>query len=333
MPTSGITDWGMATWAGLAAGMTAFFAFLPNILGAALILLIGWVIAKALFALTDTVLDKVRFDSLMSRIGVDRAIDRSGVHIDPSNLVATLVKWAVLLVAFMMAAEQLGLTQVSMGIASILGYIPNVIAAVVILGLGLLLAGFVSSLVRGAASSAGMRSSDMLADLTYWAIGIFAALGAIGQLNIAPTLVQTLYTAVIAAIALGAALAFGLGLREQARDVVAGRALSADLEPGAEISLPDRQLRGRIEHVGALHTMLRSDDGTRVAVPNHMLGEAILRMGSRLAPAGGGGGLTPDDAGPTTETGGPSPMTNREAGMPSREEHAWRPKPEEPPTI
>lgn len=303
MPTTtAVTDWGVATWTAFTAGLATFYGFVPNMIGALLILLIGWAIASLLYTLTDRVLDALRFDALMARTGIDDAINRSGVRIDPSNLVATLAKWTVLLVAFMMAADALNLTQVSVGISAILAYIPNVVAAVAILALGVLLAGFVSSLVRGAAATAGLRTSDLMADLTYWAITIFAALGAIGQLNIAPTLVQTLYTAVIAAIALAAALAFGLGMREQARDVVAGRALAEQLHTGDEIEV--EELRGRIRTIGAIKTLVDTSNGL-MSVPNHVLADRTFRLtagGSRLQAAGGGGGearsrhvITPDE--------------------------------------
>lgn len=304
MPTTtAVTDWGVATWTGFTAGLATFYAFLPSLIGALLILVVGWVVASLLYALTDKLLDAVRFDALMARTGVDEAINRSGVRIDPSNLVATLVKWTVLLVAFMMAADALNLTQLSLGISAILGYIPNVVAAVAILGLGIILAGFVGQLVRGAAATAGLRTADIMADLSYWAITIFAALGAIGQLNIAPTLVQTLYTAVIAAVALAAALAFGLGMREQARDVVAGRALAEQLHEGDEIEVED--VRGRIRSIGAIKTLIETGNGM-LSVPNRLLADRTFRLatgGGRLATAGGGGGqavggkhvITPDE--------------------------------------
>jgi small-conductance mechanosensitive channel len=332
MPTTtAISDWGMATWTAFTAGMAGFLTWLPNMVGALLILLIGWGIAALLYTLTDKVLDAVRFDALMHRAHIDDAISRSGVRIDPSNLIATLVKWAVLLVAFMMAAEQLGLTQVSVGISAILGYIPNVIAAVVILTLGLLLANFVSRLVRGAASSAGVRATEMLSDLSYWAIVVFATLGAIGQLNIAPALVQTLYTAVIAAVALAASLAFGLGLRDQAHDVVAGRALLDQLKEGDAISLED--IQGRIAKIGLVKTVILGPDGEAHSVPNHYLTERVFRFGAGgLAMAGGGGGEAPHIVTPETGHEDAHVITPEEEIPPMhRQEPRWRPKPERGP--
>src|SRR4051812_20556188 len=98
MTTTGISDWGMASWTAFGAGLAGLFGFLPGLVGAGLLLLIAWGVAALLYTLTDKLLDAMRFDSLMARTGLNTAIDRSGVHIDPSNLVATLVKWAVLLV-------------------------------------------------------------------------------------------------------------------------------------------------------------------------------------------------------------------------------------------
>ncbi|MFP5501118.1 MAG: mechanosensitive ion channel family protein [Candidatus Sericytochromatia bacterium] len=293
MPTQAISDWGAATWTGLTAGLAAIYGYLPNILGAILILLVGWAIASLLYTLTDKLLDAVHFDRWMAKAGVEDAIERSGVRIDASNLLATIVKWTVLLIAFMMAAEQLGFTHVSVGIAAILGYIPNVIAALVILALGVMLANFVSQLVRGAAGHAGLRTSELLSNLAYWAIVVFATLGAIGQLNIAPALVQTLYTAVIAAIALAGALAFGLGLRDQAKDVIAGRAVADHLRPGDEITVGDTS--GRVASIGATTTLLETASG-KVSLPNHLLTDQVFRIapgGHAAAMGGGGGGTTP----------------------------------------
>jgi preprotein translocase subunit YajC len=167
--------------------------------------------------------------------------------------------------------------------------------------------------VRGAGGSLGVRASEILGDVAYWAIVVFATLGAIGQLNIAPALVQTLYTAVIAMVALAGALAFGLGLRDQARDVVAGRSIMDQLRVGDEVSLS--QGSGRIQRIGAVKTLIETASGL-LSVPNHMLTDEVLRIGGgRLAAAGGGGGMTGGAMGTsgTTGTTGTSGSTIRPA--------------------
>lgn len=317
--TQAVSDWGAAIWAAMAAGLVNLLGFLPNLLGALLILLVGWAVGAALYAVTDRVLEALRFDRALSQTGLREAIAKSGVDLEPSDLVASLVKWTVWLVAFMTAADTLRLPQVSAGIAALIAYVPNVIAAIAILIVGLLFATFVGRLVRGATASVSLRTGELVADVAYWAIAVFAVLAAIGQLNIAPALVQTLYTAVIAAVALAAAIAFGIGLRDQARDVVAGRALAEQIHPGDEITI--ESTRGRVQRIGALTTQVHTGEGT-MSVPNHMLVDCIIRLGGpsvRFSPAGGGGGprgSTP----PHSDRPGASWRLERERGHEPRHE-------------
>jgi small-conductance mechanosensitive channel len=269
--TNMVRDWGAAAWAMIAGAMV----FVPRILGALLILLIGWGIARLLAGLVDRGLDSLHFDRRVGNTGVGTFLNRAGVHQDPSNFVASLVKWAVLLVTFLVAADALGLPQVSAVITAVVAYIPNVIAAIAILAIGALLADFLAGAVRGALGGTRAGTGEILATVTYWAILVFAILGAMAQLQIAPNLVQTLYTALIGAVALAAAIAFGLGSRELAGDMVAGRELSADLHEGDLLTVGD--ISGRIERIGTAATWLRTDSGL-VAVPNRVLTEEILTV-------------------------------------------------------
>ncbi|MEB3329779.1 MAG: hypothetical protein VKQ33_11155 [Candidatus Sericytochromatia bacterium] len=319
--TQAVSDWGTAIWAALAAGLVNLLGFVPNMLGALVILLMGWAVGAALQALTERVLGAVRFDRAVAQAGLRDAITKAGVELEPSGLVASLVKWTIWLVAFMTAADTLRLPQVSAGIATLVAYVPNVLAAIAILTVGLLFATFVGRLVRGATASVSLRTGELVADVAYWVVAVFAVLAAIGQLNIAPALVQTLYTAVIGALALAAAIAFGLGLRDQARAIVVGRAVAEQLHPGDEIAL--EALRGRIQRIGALTTQVHTAEGT-VSVPNHLLVDGILRLGGsavRFAPAGGGGG--PQGAPPPAEP--PSTWRPERAQDPRR---APRPRPD-----
>lgn len=268
-------------WTAFMAGLAAFYAFVPALLGALVIVLVGWALANVAYQVTDKVLDWLHFDQFMARIGLAQAISRSGVKLDPSQTIGTLVKWSVLLVSFGMAADALRLTQVSAGIGAILAYIPNVIAAAAILGLGLVLAGFVSRVVRGAAASANLHHASLMADASYWAIAVFAGLGAIGQLNIAPALVQTLYTGVIAAVCLAIGIAFGFGGRSAAQDVLAGRALAQTLPPGSRVMHEDHE--DTVVAVGGMLTELRDAEGKSHFVANHdLLSRSFAAKPARL---------------------------------------------------
>jgi hypothetical protein len=115
-----------------------------------------------------------------------------------------------------MAAEQLGMPQISLIINQILGFIPNIIVAVVILGIGAFLGQLLGGIVRGATSEAKVGNPDLLSNLTAGAVMAFAIIAALNELNVAPVVVNTLYIGLIAALALALGLAFGLGGRETA---------------------------------------------------------------------------------------------------------------------
>lgn len=275
MPTT-ITGWGAAAWTATAAALVNLLGWVPRLLGAIVILLVGWGIATLLEKLTDRALDAIHFDRWMARAHVDEALVRSGMKIEPSNLVAQLVKWLVFLVAILVASDALGLPQVTAALNSLISYIPNVIAAVLIIAFGAVLASFVGSLVR----TAPIAGSRIIGDVAYWAVVVFAALAALTQLNIAPALIQTLFTAIIGAVALGSALAFGLGLRTQAEDLATSANVRAYCHEGDNISLTDtngQAIKGRIESIGPMTTTLTSDHGTML-VPNRLISEQITMV-------------------------------------------------------
>lgn len=271
-----VTGWGAALWAAVGAALSGILGFLPNLIGAIIVLLVGWAIANVLAALVDRGLDAIRFDRWMARAGVDRAIARTGITLEPSNVVAQLVKWLVVLVTLVVAADALNLPQVTAALMAIIAYIPNVIAALLIVTLGALLASFLGNLVK----TTPLEASDLLGQIAYWAIMIFAGLAALTQLNIAPELVQILFTAVVGAVALAAALAFGLGLRHEAADILAAAELRRVVDRGDSISLnaEGRTLSGSIQRIGWLSTQLATDTGV-VLVRNRMFLDHLATVG------------------------------------------------------
>lgn len=273
-----ITSWGAAAWAAIAVALSNLLGWVPNLLGAILILLIGWGIASLLGKLTDRALDAIHFDRWMAKAHLDEAIARSGMRIEPSNLVANLVKWAVFLVAVLVASDALGLAQVTTALTSVIAYIPNVIAAILIVGFGGVLASFVGNLVKAAPVS----GSRILGQVAYWSVMVFAVLAALTQLNIAPGLVQTLFTALIGSVALAAAIAFGLGLRRQAEDLAVSAGLKQVVQTGDTISVRDLEgnlLTGEVIMIGPSMTSLATSDGTML-IPNRMLSEDVLGIRS-----------------------------------------------------
>lgn len=214
--TTTVTDWSGSLWHGLTAGLDRFMAGVPTVLGALLILVIGWVIAGALAALAVKFFRAVHVDTLADHIKVNDFLSRSGTRMRASGVLGEVIKWVVRLVFLEMATDQLGLTQVTAIINRILGYIPNILVSMLILGLGAFLGSLLAGVVRGAASEAGASNPALLSKLASGAVMAFAVIAAVNELGIAPVVVNTLYIGLVAAISLALGLAFGLGGRDTA---------------------------------------------------------------------------------------------------------------------
>ncbi len=219
---NGVTNWTAGFLTGLTAGLSRLFSAIPAIIGALILLVIGWIIAGILGSLVTKLCRAIHIDRVADRIGVNGFLAKSGTRMTASSVLGEIVKWVIRLVFVEMAAEQLGMPQITILINQILGFIPNIIVALIILGVGAFLGQILSALVRGAMAEAKAGNADMLAKVTYGAIMAFAVIMALNELNVAPVVVNTLFIGLVAALALALGLAFGLGGRDAAAELTNG---------------------------------------------------------------------------------------------------------------
>jgi small-conductance mechanosensitive channel len=184
------------------------------LIGAIIILIVGYIVAKILQAVVGRVLQAVGFDGWMERSGIKQFFDRAQTNQTPATILGKLVFWFVFIIAITMATDALGIRQVSEVFAQLIAYIPNIIAAVLILVLAGLLAQFVAGLVRGA------TGVDILGAVAQVAIIVYAVFAALTQLGIAVQLTAPTFLILLGAIGLAAAIAFGWGSRNVAQDIV-----------------------------------------------------------------------------------------------------------------
>src|SRR5918993_914604 len=194
--------------------LNVFLAYIPQLIGAIVILVIGYIVARVLKAVVARVLQAIGFDGWMERGGIKQFFDRAQTRETPATVLGTLVFWLVFIIAITMAADALGIRQVSAVLGQLIAYIPSIIAAVLILVLAALLANFLSGLVRGA------TGSDLLASIARYAIIVYAAFAALTELGIAVQLTAPTFLIVLGAVALAAAIAFGWGGRDVAKDLI-----------------------------------------------------------------------------------------------------------------
>ncbi len=188
--------------------------FLPRLVGALLILIVGWIVAKLLKAAVGRALRLVKFPVLAEKAGIDGFLEKGGVKRTSTDLLAVLVYWMVMLVVLLVAVNTLRLDAASQLLNDVLFFIPNIIVAVIVLVVGLYAANFVAAMVRTAAANAGIEEAGFVAALARYALIIFTFAIALNQLNIGREIVANGFLILFGAACLAGALAAGLGGRE-----------------------------------------------------------------------------------------------------------------------
>jgi len=214
-----VTDIGTALFTGIAAAFMALFAALPAILAALVLLVLGWIISGAVAGLVERALRLARVDVAAERSGIAATLQRAQVHADVPHIIAGFVKWYARLVFILMAAEAVHLTAISTVVNMVLGFIPNLLVALFILGAFAWLAGVARSASHGALEGAGVSNAGAISTLAYVATFGFGVVAAATQIGVATTLIDIMFAGLIAAIALAFGLAFGLGGREEAAGI------------------------------------------------------------------------------------------------------------------
>lgn len=216
-----VQTWGEVITASFQTLWAEFIGFLPGLLGAVIIFIIGWAVAVALGKLAAQVIRLLRIDQILEKMGFERALDRTGLKLDSGKFIGELVKWFLIIVFLMAAVDILGLVQVTEFLKQVLFYIPRIIVAVLILLVAVMVADFLQRLVRASVEAAELKSANFLGAVTKWSVLIFALLAALIQLGIARSLIQTIFTGLVAALAIGFGLAFGLGGKDLASQLLA----------------------------------------------------------------------------------------------------------------
>lgn len=191
--------------------------FIPNLIVAILIFVVGWLIGAGLGRIVTQLINSLKVNNALRSAGVDAITKRAGVELDAGRFLGALVKWFFIVVFLVAALDVLGLTEVNAFLREVvLGYLPQVIVAVLILLIAAVVADIAQNIVTASARAAHMHAASFLGALTRWAIWIFAILAALDHLQVATAFVQTLFTGIVVAVSLAVGLAFGLGGQEAA---------------------------------------------------------------------------------------------------------------------
>ncbi|KPK96395.1 hypothetical protein AMJ80_00215 [bacterium SM23_31] len=195
-------------------------AFLPSLIGAILILIIGWIIAKIFRALSIKFLKLVRFNVVTEKAKVDKFLEDGGVKKSSIEIIGSLFYWLIMLIVILTAFNSLGLSAASALFNQVFLFIPNIIVAVLVLILGLFLANFISQALVTYLKNIEIENAESIGKLTNYAIIVFVISLSLTQLDIGKELISNVFLIVFSALCLAMALAFGIGGKEWAAGVI-----------------------------------------------------------------------------------------------------------------
>ena len=265
-----ITDFTEAITESVTASTNLVISFLPTVLGAILLLVLGYVLARLVAVGTTRLLQLFGIDRLLSRTAFQTLLERSGTKKRISEIVGGIGFWITFLLFLIAASETLRLTIVSDALKSLAYYIPQIGIALLVLVVGLMAANFVRELITMACSSAGITQGTIVAQAFYVAMVLLVVVTAINELGIDTALLNNTIILLIAGLIAGSALSFGLGARSAVSNLIAAHYLRSVLRVGLKVRLGT--IQGTVVALTPVSIVLETEEG-RVVIPASQFNE------------------------------------------------------------
>jgi len=216
-----IVDWGDITLQALQSLWQGFLNFIPTLIGAILVFIIGWFIALAIGKLVAGILTRIRLNQFFEGTGWKTALEKAELKVNPAEFIGAIFKWILVIVFLLVAVEILGLVEFADFLKGILAYLPNVIVAVLILVVTIIVVDIVEKIVRAAVEGIKVGYGHLVSTIVKWSIWIFAILAILQQLRFEATdwIFELIRIVFVGIVAMGA-IAFGLGGKEVAAEIL-----------------------------------------------------------------------------------------------------------------
>lgn len=216
-----VNTWGSILNNSFQSLWTGIITFIPSLIVALVILLLGWVIGAIIERIIVRFMKMIKFDEALKRAGFEEVVKKGGLNLNSGRFVGGLIKYFIIVVFLIASFDVLGLNQVTSFLQQIvLGYLPQLIIAIMILLVGAVVGDVMYRVVVASSRTAGLVSANFLGSVTRWGIWIFSLLIALSQMGVAGAFIQTLFTGFVVAVSLALGLSFGLGGQEAARDTI-----------------------------------------------------------------------------------------------------------------
>jgi len=249
--------------------------FLPNLVSALLILLIGWLVAKVAQKIISQVLRTLHTDQAAERVGIVGLLRKLGIEQSPVALISRTLFWIIIFVALLATSEVLRLTYVAQLFSQFVTYIPNIIGAALIFVIGLAVARFLESSVRAGAKNAGIEYAAAIGVLVKYFLALIVIILALAQLGVRTDILTNIFTVLVISLGLALALALGLGSRAVVGNILAGAFAREHFAEGRIIQV--QGMIGKIVEVGSVGTTIEKN-GQQITIPNVLLVENVVEQ-------------------------------------------------------
>ncbi len=216
-----LSDWLDITIDSLKNVWQGFIDFMPRLVGALILFIIGWIISVAIGKLVAEILRKIKFNRIFEKGGWKSALEKAEIKVDASGFIGSIIKWVLMIVFLAASIEILGFVQLTGFLRDVLNYLPNVVVAAFIFVIAVIIADILEKVVRAAVEGIKVGYGQVVGAIIKWSIWIFAILAILSQLKIeaAGWIINLINIAFIGIVAM-IAIAFGLGGKEVAAEIL-----------------------------------------------------------------------------------------------------------------
>lgn len=244
-------------------------AFLPNLVGTIVILVLGVLLAKVLSRWSAKLLAKIGLDNLCQRIGLSESMSKAGMDKTPSEILGKFIYFFIILIVTLTAAETLGLDRITVILDDFILYLPKVFGALFVILVGMFIAHAVKQSIHTAVNKMGMEYASSIARLAQAIIFVTTFSLAVGQLEIETQMLNIVFAIVLGSLGAAAAISLGLGTRSVSNNIISGVYIREQLQPGDEVVVDD--FKGTVVSVGTVNTILENEQGECLSIPNEQL--------------------------------------------------------------
>ena len=264
-----ITNWSQVFFNSFQSFGQKLLGAIPGILGAILIIFLGWFFAKPLSRGVSRLLKLVKFDVLADKIKASDFLKKANVDRSPSEVIGAFIYWILMLLVIISASDALGWTAVSAEVSKLLSLLPNVLVGIIFFVIGFYIASFVRDFIRGAASSLNIGTGKMISGFVFYLLLILITLTALNQAGVDTSIITNNLMLILGAILAAAAISYGFASRDLLSNILAGFFSRHTFSIGQVIEIDG--VKGKIIETTNISVTLQTGENEKVVIPSHQL--------------------------------------------------------------